>query len=117
MRKSHERLAGHVGELNRSMAKFRTALLRYQRAVTRVADHVSAGEEVVQATRAANLADRRRELKDRMDDFESVRRQVRLSLFALGIEEGSSLSEIGRGLGISKQLASRLASELQQVSR
>jgi hypothetical protein len=50
-----------------------------------------------------------------IQEFEAARHQLRLALFSLGKEEGASISEVGRVLGISRQLASRLAGESDAI--
>jgi len=67
------------------------------------------GVEVLVSRGAAPM---REELTNALDEFDRVRHMVRLSLFVvLGQEQGVSISEIARTLGISRQLASRLAQE------
>ena len=43
--------------------------------------------------------------------FEVARHRARVAIFALAIEQGTNLSEMGRALGISRQLSSRLGAE------
>ena len=50
-------------------------------------------------------------MTEAVEESEAARHQLRLALFAVGKEEGASISEVGRVLGISRQLASRLAGE------
>jgi hypothetical protein len=56
-----------------------------------------------------NAAERRQEVNDAIEGFESARHAVRLSFFALGRTQGATPTSVGRALGISRQLASRLA--------
>ena len=53
----------------------------------------------------------RQELNEALEDFESLRHQVRVTFLTLAQEQGTSISEAGRMLGISRQLASRVAAE------
>jgi hypothetical protein len=43
-----------------------------------------------------------------LKDFEAARHRVRLAMFSLAKEQGSSFSDMARALGISRQLGSRL---------
>jgi len=56
-------------------------------------------------------------MTESMEEFEAARYQLRLAIFALGQEEGSSISEFARALGISRQFASRLANEVSSSGR
>jgi hypothetical protein len=56
-----------------------------------------------------HAADRRQEMNDAIEGFESARQAVRLAFFALGRTQGATPTSVGRALGISRQLASRLA--------
>jgi len=61
--------------------------------------------------------ERRSEVTDALGEFEAARHQVRLAMFALAKEQGSSFSDLARALGISRQLASRLAAEAQDTQQ
>jgi len=64
---------------------------------------------------SGGAADMREELTTALDDFEIARHAVRLSLYAvLGLDQGESISQFARSLGISRQLASRLAREVAE---
>jgi hypothetical protein len=66
---------------------------------------------------SGGAADMREELTTALDDFEVARHAVRLSLYGvLGTDQGESISQFARSLGISRQLASRLAREAAQES-
>jgi hypothetical protein len=56
-----------------------------------------------------HAAERRQEINDAIEGFESARHAVRLAFFALGRRQGDTPTSVGRALGISRQLASRLA--------
>jgi len=89
----------------------RDTLRRYERAMTKIAEHLEAGEPGVAAARGTGIPNQRRQVTEAIEEFEAARHQLRLALFVVGGEEGASIAEIGRVLGISRQLASRLASE------
>lgn len=51
----------------------------------------------------------RQRVTEAIEEFEASRHQLRVVLFAVGKEEGASITQVGRVLGISRQLASRIA--------
>ena len=55
----------------------------------------------------------RQEITHDLETFEEARHTVRVALFAVATEQGTSISDIGRALDISRQLASRLAAEVR----
>ncbi len=90
----------------------REVLARYKRANADLVKRVAQGESVLEAFDGLDGAmQSQRELTDKLEEFEAFRHQVRVALFACATAQGASLSEIGRRLGISRQLASRLAAE------
>jgi hypothetical protein len=61
-----------------------------------------------------HAAERRQEVNDAIEGFESARHAVRLAFFALGRTQGATPTSVGRALGISRQLASRLANMAEE---
>ena len=108
---SRKRLILQAEEVTESVAYLRSQLRLYQDAVQRFVDHVERGETVLTAAHNANVARYRQLATEAIEGFESARRQMRLALFALGQEEGASISQLGRALGVSRQLASRIAAD------
>jgi hypothetical protein len=106
-----KRLVDSIAELVESSARLRGCLQRYERAMTRISKNLERGELAVRASTGTDIPAQRRQVTEAIEEFEAARHQLRLALFALGMEEGASMSEIGRVLGISRQLASRLAGE------
>jgi len=86
-------------------------LTRYKKANMALIDLLKDGGEIVDALDGLGGPMRRRELTEALDAFEAARHAIRVAMFALAGEQGSTLSELGRKLGISRQLASRLAAE------
>jgi transposase-like protein len=115
MSKKSKLLVRRISELVESSVALRELLVRYERANINLAKLIERGEPA--ATSLMNLKSplRRREMTERLQDFEAARHQVRLALFALCLEEGATMSEVGRVLGISRQLASRLANEAEEA--
>ena len=56
----------------------------------------------------------RPEVSDALALLESTRHTGRVGIFALALEEGSTLSDVARAFNFSRQLASRLAAKVQR---
>jgi len=105
-------LVRQISALTEATNNMEAVLARYKRAINELAAHVEEGDSVLEAFDEMDGAMlRQRELTETVDEFAAARHQVRLAVLALAIAQGASLSELGRRLGISRQLASRLAAE------
>jgi hypothetical protein len=115
MSQASERLVGRISELEESNDELREKLLHHKRALRAAAQRVKSGELTPEAIRSGGAPEIRVDLTDALAEFERARHQVRLALFAfLGLEQDTSTAEIGRSLGFSRQLASRLAQEAKE---
>ena len=85
--------------------------MRFRNSNAELAELVARGGSVRAAIGIEVPQRRRRELTAALDAFEAARHEFRLALFAVCLEEGASISEVGRALGVSRQRASRLAAE------
>lgn len=110
-------LAQRIAELVECSALLRGHLQRYETAMGKIAEHLDEGVSAVTASRGTGIPSERRLVTEAIQEFEAARHQLRLALFALAKEEGASISEVGRVLGISRQLASRLAAESEGARR
>jgi DNA-directed RNA polymerase sigma subunit (sigma70/sigma32) len=110
------RLLHRIEDLVASSASLRASLQAYEQTMIEVADRVESGEPAVAATEGTSKSEHRRRVTEAITEFEAARHQLRLALFALGHEEGASISEVGRVLGISRQLAARLAGETEALN-
>jgi len=109
-----EHLVRQISALTQATNNLEAVLVRYKRAINNLAAHVEEGDSVLEAFDKLDGAMlRQRELTETVDEFAAARHQVRLAVFALAVAQGASLSELGRRLGISRQLASRLAAEAE----
>lgn len=115
MSSNRERLIGSIAGLVECSALLRQHLQQYERAMLKIAKRLEDGGRGVSASAGTSIPTQRRQVTEAIEEFEASRHQLRLSLFALGQEEGASISEIGRVLGISRQLASRLAAEAARL--
>jgi hypothetical protein len=90
-------------------ARLATTKVSYKRARDRLAE----GSSVNDALADAQAGDTRQKLTEALDEFEQLRHASRLSLVAAGIEEGMTITAVGRAWGVSRQLASRMAKEVR----
>jgi len=97
--------------LHDAIDTLRAELLNFKKATTRSAALVDQGMDVVHALACIKGPKLRSDLAEALDGFEEHRHRMRIAILALGQEQGASLSEVGRQLGISRQLAARLAAE------
>ena len=63
-------------------------------------------------TAANGISTQRRQVGEAIDEFRAAWHQLLLAWFAIGDEDGASISDLGQVLGVSEQLASRLAGGL-----
>jgi len=115
MSKESKRLVQDMATLVELTNDLCEVLQRYKKGSADVAKRVEQGELLADALGAAGGPIRRREVTDALAEFEAARHQVRLAMFALGSEQGTSASELGRQLAFSRQLASRLATEAKET--
>jgi ABC-type phosphate transport system auxiliary subunit len=106
-----KQLVDQLSELCRVEERLRRILLRYNKLNSKLSNLVERDIHIVTALESLHGPMRRSELTDALDEFEAARHRVRLAMFALAKEQGSSHSDVARALGISRQLASRLAAE------
>ncbi len=69
------------------------------------------GSSIRDVFSAIPTGDLRQSFTQAMAEVESARHKVRRMAFACGLEEGMSISELGRIWGFSRQLAARYAKE------
>ena len=108
---AEQRLADKMQALIEVTEEVRQTLLAYEKVSAEVVALVRDGHTLASALEALQGPVRRRTVTEAMASFEAARHEVRLAMFALGRENGTSMSELGRQLGISRQLAARLARE------
>jgi hypothetical protein len=107
-----ERLDRAFVALQAANDDLRDALLVHKDATTEAVRRMTDGSLTTEGIRAGAAPEIREDLTEAMDRFETARREARLAVFAyLSANSDESFSEIGRSLGISRQLASKLARE------
>jgi len=100
-----------IAELVQSAASLRTQLRNYELTMTEIGERLDQGWPAIEASIGTPIPGQRSQVTAAIREFECTRHQLRLALFTLGRAEGASISDVGRILGISRQLASRLAAE------
>ena len=98
-------------ELMASLDELREVCLRYKRGADKIRQLMDQGTPAVDALIKANAVQMRQELTQAMERVEAARRGSRVLLLEVAAEEGDSASEFARAIGVSRQLASRLAGE------
>jgi hypothetical protein len=114
MSANRQRLLLRMAQLIESSALLREQLEHYERTMTRIAERLEEGLPALTASEGTDVASERRRVTESIESFEAARHQLRLALMVVGKEEGASISDVGRVLGISRQLASRLANEAEE---
>jgi hypothetical protein len=78
---------------------------------------VQEGEELESVLVTVQPAGLRQSLNDAMEIVNQRRHATRLKVFALAVERGHSIAEMGRSWGISRQLASRYVREATELQK
>jgi len=106
-----DQLVASTRELTERTGRLIEIFTRYAEANRRLIELLGDDAELVAALDTLGGPMRRREMTEALADFETSRHDVRVAMFALAQEQGATIAALGRKLGISRQLASRLASE------
>ena len=72
-------------------------------------EDLEGGMSITESFRVRDSAGWSRRVSSLLDDFEACRRETRNSAAAALLEEGRTVTDIGRAFGVSHQLASRFA--------
>ena len=115
MSSGSERLARTMANLVEMTEHVTEVLQRYKVASIELGTRVARGETLEEVFPAIEGPARPREVTEVLAEFEAARHQVRLAMLELGGEQGITISEMGRQLGLSRQLASRLAAEARET--
>ena len=98
-------------------AALRRHLLETERSGRRMVSALKRGVPIPEAVEASgsSAAELRRSTKDLLDEYEAARHQMRAAFILPSVEGGMSIGELGRTLGVSRQLASRLVREARET--
>ena len=111
MPSKRSRLVRNMADLIELTDEVCEVLERYRASSLELSDRLQRGEMLEVIYPAIEGPARPREVTEALVRFAAARHQVRLAMFELGREQGVSIAEVGRQLGLSRQLASRLAKE------
>ncbi|HUI03318.1 MAG TPA: hypothetical protein VLZ77_07235 [Acidimicrobiales bacterium] len=111
MAKKVDELVRRNTELIESAKNLRAVLARFERVLGTMSRLVEGGVPVVEALDRLGGPHLRPQTTEALDRFTDARHNARVAMFALGVEQGTSLSEMARAFDISRQLASRLAAD------
>jgi hypothetical protein len=109
-----ERFVAAMATLNERNQQLRSVLERFESACRRLTELVEQGDSMTGALDKVKGSLQRRDVQEANEGFDSARHAIRLAMFALALEQGATLADMGRALGISRQLASRLGAELER---
>jgi len=111
MSRKRDRYEQSLGDLVDSIDDLREVLLRYKRATTRLIASVARGEPAIAGLESVGASTLRPELSEALDGLDAARHKARVDLFAVAMEDGDTIANVGRSLSFSRQLASRIAAE------
>jgi hypothetical protein len=100
-----------VEEFAQVVSRLRQSLRQVEPAARRLKVGLEDGMSAAELLAVTRTAEIRRQLTDTLVELGFIRHRMRLELVALCLAEGASISDVGRLLGISRQLAQRLAHE------
>ena len=95
----------------------RAEMRRTEQFLRNVRQKVEDGETVESLIAVMPPAKQRRTLADALDQLNRSRHKARQKVFALALERGVSVAELGRAWGISRQLAARYINEEVESTR
>ena len=97
--------------MKHTRAQLRATEGAYRRAIRAIENGLPIGDTLEMIAAASTRVDLNRVLSE----LEHSRHRSRLSMFAGGIDEGLSISDLGRSMGFSRQLAARYTHEIGPV--
>jgi len=109
-------LLARIERLHATTELFRSELLHLKTATKHAAARISRGDTVLAALDLIRAPLLHQNLTETTKRYEAEYRHTRYALIVLALQEGESLSEIARHMGISRQLVHRLATEAQRES-
>jgi ribosomal protein L1 len=100
-----------VEELLEALAELRQATRATEVGIRRALQRAHRGVDVATAVSALDPATTRNAMNDALKAVEQARHEMRLAVFAKALDQGTSIGELGRIFGFSRQLAARYAKE------
>lgn len=109
------RSAKLIHELVDALEDLRRSAEDVQKIALRTLGEVEKGSDLGSALDVAQPAETRQTMNNAFAQFEEIRHQIRLQVFAEGRKEGMPIGELARRYGFSRQLASRYAKEAGSI--
>ena len=112
-----ERAIASVERTLEASAALREHLLEMELTGRRMISAIERGVPITEAVEAAgsSAAEVRSSTKELLDNYESARHEMRAAFILPSVEGGMTIGELGRTLGVSRQLASRLVQEARET--
>ncbi len=94
-----------------ALAELRRCTLLTEASIRGGLEQSEQGKELAAVIFALGPADLRKAMNDSLKGVEEARHEMRRIVFATALKEGTSIGELGRVFGFSRQLAARYAKE------
>ncbi len=94
-----------------ALAELRRCTLRTEESIRGALNQTQEGKELAAVVSALGPADLRKAMNDSLKGVEEARHEMRRLVFATALDQGTSIGELGRMFGFSRQLAARYAKE------
>ena len=111
---AHRQARNDVEDLIKALGELRLTIRSAETSSKRALKLLEGEIDMRSALEAIQPAEVRALANESLNAVERARHSVRLSIFALGIEQGLSIGELGRAWGFSRQLATRYAKEVRE---
>jgi hypothetical protein len=116
MRDRTKEFRRRADDLVEATDRLRDAFLRFKKSFMTQTRRMESGTPAVEALESVNASVVRQELASAVEEFETSRYKVRLAFIAVALDQGANMSEIARALGVSRQLVSRMAADIDGIS-
>lgn len=111
MATSRDRALQTTERLLEALGDLRIATRATETSIRRALKKTERGGDITDTLVALTPSDLRRSMNTALEAVEKARHEARLTIFAMGLEQGMSIGELGRVFGFSRQLAARYAKE------
>jgi histone H3/H4 len=111
MATSRDRAIQSTQHLLEALGDLRIATRATETSIRRALKKTERGGDVSEALVALTPSGLRQSMNVALEAVEKARHEARLTVFAMGLEQGMSIGELGRMFGFSRQLAARYAKE------
>jgi hypothetical protein len=111
MTRERETTLTALSEFEAACINARHELRHDQATAARVRKQLERDQPLTAVIERNRIAKTRVDLTNVVIELERARNHMRMACFRLGLEEGATISELGRLWGFSRQLASRIAHE------